>query len=60
MSAIAVQHYTAKKAAARRAKILKSVGDESDFRQRAALYLLSSDEQELFDELEDLDYLLSL
>jgi hypothetical protein len=60
MTAIAVQRYNERQARARRANIIRSVGDETDFRNRASHYLLTATEQSLFNELEDLDYLLSL
>ncbi|MGN6612373.1 MAG: hypothetical protein ACTHLJ_11405 [Angustibacter sp.] len=60
MSAVIVERLTVAEAQARRAQIANLLGDEAAFRERAAAYLLSIDEQALLDELEDLDYLLSV
>lgn len=60
MAASAVEHITEADALRRRLEILALVGDESSFRERAAAYLLQPSDQALFDELEDLTYLLAL
>ncbi|WP_284292198.1 hypothetical protein [Luteimicrobium album] len=50
---------TPAEARARREEIVRRVGgDESAFRDRAEVYLLSAEELALYDELENLDFLL--
>ncbi|HEX3002978.1 MAG TPA: hypothetical protein VHO27_02110 [Angustibacter sp.] len=60
MSAVSVERLTVDEARARRLEIIAIVGEEDALRRRAAQYLLDAGEQALFDELEDLDYLLSV
>lgn len=61
MSAAIVERITEAEARARRDEILRMIGDDVDsFRARARDYVLSTAEQSLFDELEDLEYLLAL
>lgn len=60
MAPVTVNLLTVDDARARRAEIVALVGgDESAFRDRAESYLLSAEELALFDELENLDFLLS-
>jgi len=59
MSAVVVEWLTEQEALARRAEIITAVGgDEAAFRDRAARFQLGVRELALFDELEELDYLL--
>jgi hypothetical protein len=61
MSETVIERITEEDARARRDEILRLIGgDVEAFRIRAYDYLLDASEQALFDELEDLDYLLSL
>lgn len=60
MSTVIVERLTVAEAQARRDEIIAVTGDEVAFRERAASYLLDAEEQALLDELEDLDYLLSV
>jgi hypothetical protein len=61
MSEAVIERITEENARARRDEILRLIGgDVEAFRVRARDYLLEASEQALFDELEDLDYLLSL
>jgi hypothetical protein len=57
---VAIEQITETEAKSRRASILANIADEKDFRQRAAEYRLTLAERALFNELEDLEYLLSL
>lgn len=55
-----VKRLSEPEACARRAEIIQAAGgDEANFRERAANYLLDSRERALFDELQDLDFLLA-
>jgi len=59
MSAVVVERLTEPEAIERRAAIITAVGgDESSFRARAANFALDARELALYDELEELDYLL--
>ncbi len=58
MSAVVVQQLTEQEALTRRAEIIDEVGDEEAFRVRAANFALDARELALYDELEELDYLL--
>jgi hypothetical protein len=59
MSAVVVERLTEPQAVARRAAIIDAVGgDEQAFRTRASNFALDARELALYDELEELDYLL--
>ncbi|GAA4842896.1 hypothetical protein GCM10023221_21200 [Luteimicrobium xylanilyticum] len=59
MVPIVVTSMTPAEARVRREEIVRRVGgDESAFRDRAEAYLLSAEELALYDELENLDFLL--
>lgn len=59
MSPVVVEPFTTEEALARREEILAEVGGGEDtFRARAEAYVLEARELALFDELEELDYLL--
>jgi hypothetical protein len=61
MSAAITERITEDEAVVRREEIVRLIGaDVETFRARARDYLLDAHEQALSDELEDLDYLLSL
>lgn len=60
MSTVTVARITEDEALARREAILARIGDVETFRARAHAYLLGIHEQALLDELDDLDYLLTL
>lgn len=60
MSTVTVARITEDEALARREAILARIGDVEAFRTRARAYLLDVHEQALLDELDDLDYLLTL
>lgn len=55
-----VQRLTATEAQDRRDRIARLIGDEVEFRARAAAHLLSLRERALLDEMDDLDFLLRL
>ena len=59
MSTVVVQRLTEQEALAQRAAIIAEVGgDEDAFRLRASNFALDARELALYDELEELDYLL--
>ncbi|MBE7326039.1 hypothetical protein IEQ44_15435 [Nocardioides sp. Y6] len=60
MSTVSIARITEEQAITRRDHILAEIGDLEAFRARAHDYLLDVREQALFNELEDLDYLLAL
>lgn len=60
MSTVTVARITEDQAIARREQILAEIGDVEALRARAHDYLLDVREQSLFNELEDLEYLLAL
>ncbi len=61
MSAAVLERITEDEARTRREDLLRLLGGDGEtIRARARNYLLDADEQALYDELEDLDYLLSM
>lgn len=61
MSTAIIERITEEEAVARREEIVRIIGgDVETFRARARDFLLDAREQAMSDELEDLDYLLSL
>lgn len=58
MTAVTPVYYTLEQAHVRRNEILRIVGDEASFKERGARYELDSGQSALYNELNDLEFLI--